>query len=95
MFNKFKMGLATIYIYKESGNLWVSKKPIMFSAVGYDNEPLALRDYMNLKEITLEEAVRILNECGVILLRHTFDICFYDEESVNKFIEVSKEIEIA
>lgn len=90
MFKSLKVGLATIFIYKEKGNLWINGKPIMFSAIGYENEPITLRDYMNIKGLKLEEAVKILNDCGAILLGHIFNINFYDEESVNKFLEVTK-----
>lgn len=85
-----------LYICHESENLYVrdkngKSKPIKYGAYVSVNEPLSLRDYMNIKNFMLEEAVNILNSVGAVLLGNAFNICFYDEESVNKFIEITSE----
>lgn len=90
---KIKVGIRTIYIYKESGNLYIRDKdgesrPILFGAYVL-SEILCLRNYMNIMRLSLEDAVKVLNDCDVVLSGNCFNIYFHDEEAVEKFINAT------
>lgn len=91
MIKSFKLGLAKIYIYEERGNTYIKDKkgesrPLKYGAYVLAEECLHLRDLMNLTGMSLVEVAEMMDECGVVLIGHTFNISFYDIDSVDKFI---------
>ena len=89
---KVKLGLANIYINKESGNCWIKDKkgesrPILYGVYLNDNEPLGLKYFMSLSCLTITEAVDFLEKSNAVLLSNTFDINFYNIDDVNEFIK--------
>ena len=71
-----------LYVEKESGNLHVRNidmgvhMPLMYAVYSADREPLCLRDYMNIREIRLIEAVKELEASNAVLLGNSFNIGF-------------------
>ena len=87
-YNRVKM-----YIYKESGNLHVRNKegvhqPLLYKAYDGGQNPVCLRDYMNIREITLIDAVKELDELGCVLTDHYFEIGFFSESTVYDFVNM-------
>lgn len=94
----YKLGLCRFYVGKERGNTYVKdkdgvSKPLQFAIYCDENEVLTLRDYMNLKTLTIKKAVSELEDTGIVLIGHTFSFYFYDMESVEKFLKVSGAVE--
>ena len=89
-----KYGNITMYIHKESGNLYVKDnidgehKPVLYGLYGSENYPIGLRDYMNIRKVDIITALKELESCNAVLLSDTFSIAFYEEEDVKKFIQV-------
>ena len=83
-----------LYVEKESGNLHVRNidmgvhMPLMYAVYSADREPLCLRDYMNIREIRLIEAVKELETSNAVLLGNSFNIRFFCKEDSDKFKEV-------
>ena len=83
-----------LYVEKESGNLHVRNigmgvhMPLMYAVYSADREPLCLRDYMNIREIRLIEAVKELEASNAVLLGNSFNIGFFCKEDSDKFKEV-------
>lgn len=87
-----KIKYGNVYIYKESGNLYVKDKTgesrkIQYGLYGTEQCPVGLRDYMNIRGISLIEAANELTELGVVLITANFNICFYEEADVERFIK--------
>ena len=83
-----------LYVEKESGNLHVRNidmgvhMPLMYAVYSADREPLCLRDYMNIREIRLIEAVKELEASNAVLLGNSFNIGFFCKEDSDKFKEI-------
>jgi hypothetical protein len=57
-----KRGYVTIYIEKESENLYVRDKngkssPVKYGVYGEERYPIGLREYMNIKNISAKKAL--------------------------------------
>lgn len=80
------IGYVKLYIQKESGNLYIKdkqtmeSKPIKFGLYGADNELIGLRDYMNIRNINIKQAIEELEKCNAVLVGHVFNVMFYTDE---------------
>lgn len=93
MIKILKHGYSTVYVHKESGNLYVKDKqgksrPIQYGVYDSDQSPVGLKDYMNIKGIDIHKALEELESCNVVFLSNTFSIAFYEEEDMEKFMQV-------
>lgn len=84
---------CSFYIRKESGNLHTKDKrtnehePVQYAAYYNEQEPLDLKSYMNITGKNLEGTVIDLVQAGIVLIGNRFEICFFDQEAVDLFIE--------
>ena len=93
MIKTLKHGYVTMYIIKERGCLYVRDKqgesrPIMYGVYDLDRNPIGLRDYINIRGIDIHKALEELEGCGAVLLGYIFEIAFYTEEEMTKFVEL-------
>lgn len=96
MLHSLKIGYTTIYIREEKGNLSILNKKGEFAPIKYSaylpsgvGEPFLLRDYMMMTGLSLVEAAKRMDNWGVVLIGKGFSINFFDEESVERFINVN------
>lgn len=91
-----QVGLIKMYINKELGNLYVGdkksgeSKSIKYGLYGADNELIGLRDYINIRNIDIKEAIDELEGCNAVLIGPTFNITFYTEEDKDMFSSLLK-----
>ena len=55
----------------------MESKPIKFGLYGADNELIGLRDYMNIRNIDIKQAIEELENCNIVLVGHVFNVMFY------------------
>lgn len=48
----------------------MESKPIKFGLYGADNELIGLRDYMNIRNIDIKQAIEELENCNIVLVGH-------------------------
>lgn len=95
----YELNYFKFYIAEESGRLYVKdtdgiSKPVKYAVYSGENELFSLRDYMNITGKKHTEAVKMLESCNAVLITHTFDIYFYDYESVEKFLSITGASEV-
>lgn len=87
-----KIGICKFYVYKESGNTYVKDKngnsrPLKYGTYLSNNEPFQLRHFMDLSRMPLVDCAKVMERCDAVLSGNSYNIYFYDMESVSKFIE--------
>lgn len=92
MYKILKHGISKMYITKKETNLYVKDKTgdsrlIEYGLYDSSSDPIGLRDYMNIRDIKIQDAVEELEECEAVLVGHHFGIAFYTEKDMNKFVE--------
>jgi hypothetical protein len=62
-------------------------KPVKFN-LSHNGASIGLKGFMTIKDIDIKQAVKELEACNSLLVGEKFEIIFFEEADVKKFIEI-------